>query len=485
MVNQIVDYILSIPRLYPEIHDENDNVMTYFNYGNTTTTYYSSLTMFKQSLIKSGSGRHETFITKSILKGHFFDVNNNNKHIFYDCNFTTNTFCMWIGLNQVDIKSWLRPRNKLFNGKWLKPSKIIDNDDNNGRESYVMRSRLYRLVIFNQSTYYVYQHDNSKEYCVEYYHYENRCDCKHRHEHQLRQVDEQDDDGKEQDIDHGNVCLVYCQHEQHCNCYKGNKVIFVYFKQMFQYQKLSRQMVRLYYHTVYNGWTDVDHFDSHVFHNGTKILHKSITIDNQLGEGEFSECSIDRDKEYGINRVWTNLSCTSFWRWLQYLYVPMNAYHNNIYYIGFRYLGQEHGISYDYIPVGQKSLHTHGNVNYRVKYDRNHNITSVIQNDESRQYHWCFDYRNDIVDMTTLFYCNNEVLSAYITMYLGVYFLCRDNYMICHDYNTNRFLSYFDKIPPEIGELILSKLTGHKNIKINKTFTLIGINLLYPQVSPC
>ena len=35
------------------------------------------------------------------------------------------------------------------------------------------------------------------------------------------------------------------------------------------------------------------------------------------------------------------------------------------------------------------------------------------------------------------------------------------NYMVCNDNNTNRFLSYFDKLPLEIGELILSNLTGH------------------------
>jgi len=80
-----------------------------------------------------------------------------------------------------------------------------------------------------------------------------------------------------------------------------------------------------------------------------------------------------------------------------------------------------------------------------------------------------------------LYYHGKGIMEPEVTMFLGLYVLCRDGYVICHDDNINRFMTYFDKLPPEIGELILSKLSGHDEIKINKFFTSAGIDIiLYP-----
>jgi len=449
-MQEVVNYILTIPRLYPDGQD--CGTITYFNYGNTTT-YYTSIIAFKQSLTGAREGRHETFITKSIIKGYLFD---DDKQIFYDCNFTTNTFCMWINLCQSDIKSWLKPRNKLYNSKWLHSGENIV-------------ARLYRLVLFTQSKYYVYQQNSSVRYGLDYHDYENECSCQHQHDSERGCAD-------------SGICLHDCQHDNSCNCHEGKKVIFTYYTDMIQYQKITSSSVRLYYYKVYDNWTGTNHYDSHLFNNNDKILHKIITVDNQLGEREFYECSVNDDKDHGISRVWANLDNKTFRKWTQWLCVPMNEYRRNLQYIGSYHKGREHGISYNYLPTNGKSLHYHGNLCYEVNYDRSDNIRHVTQKDERKSYWWYTNYNEGVVESRTLVYQGNKVTNGYITMYLGLYFLCRDNYVICHDNTTNRFLSYFDKLPPEIGELILSKLTGHNQIKINKTFTHIGINLLYPPV---
>ena len=77
-----------------------------------------------------------------------------------------------------------------------------------------------------------------------------------------------------------------------------------------------------------------------------------------------------------------------------------------------------------------------------------------------------------------LYHGNDRIEHSWVTMFLGLYVLTRDNYIICNDSKVNRFLSYFDKLPPEIGELILSKIVVTHQCKINKFFTAAGIDII-------
>jgi len=89
------------------------------------------------------------------------------------------------------------------------------------------------------------------------------------------------------------------------------------------------------------------------------------------------------------------------------------------------------------------------------------------------------DYGEDMI--TRLYYFDRQITKSKPLMYLGLYFLCRDGYMICHDDKTNSFLSYFDKLPPEIMESILQIMCSCDKVCINKFFTSAGIDIiLYP-----
>jgi len=446
-MTEIVDYILSIPEYLLDSGNnksngsnkdnksngsnkgnEDSNNAIYFDYANTTR--YKSIGAFKQVINNVTDGRHEMFITRNIIKGVLINTNDDGNKIFYDCDLNNNTFCMWTRLSSRDIKSWIKPRNKLFNNYWLK------------------FHRLHRLVIFTQNKYYVYQREAADCHgATDYQYYDNKCNNVH---------------GQGQ----------------------SNIIIFCYYNTMLRYQRLTNNMTRLYVLREFDTWNMTKYYTSLLFKDNSVILNKTVLGNNSVFGSDVFEAYIDNDKFHGITRSWMQVNTRMLNSLLRYTYIPKNAYIDNLVSICYNCQDDRHGISYSYEPCNNKSLHYKGNTIYSVNYQIGDEIRTTNCYDNQRCYRWFTEFKNGAVKTRTLYYNKSAIKQddAIVTMYLGLYLLCRGNYVICHDDKVNRFLSYFDVLPPEIGELILSKLTTSKKIKINKTFCLIGANLLYPQM---
>jgi len=134
-----------------------DNILSvpiYDYYGSNVTTH-TSITSFKQVLNSNitTTGHHEVFLSEAnlrlsrgIIKG--FIINNNGNKILYDYNLYHNIFCTWQCNGDLNVKSWLRPRNKLYNSKWL--------------------NKLTSIVVVKQNKYYMF-HNNQHYYQLSNY----------------------------------------------------------------------------------------------------------------------------------------------------------------------------------------------------------------------------------------------------------------------------------------------------------------------------
>ena len=426
-MQQTVDYILTLPKFHTK-----DGNNTYFSYSSTTR--YESVAKFKELLNNNATGRHEVFLTKNIVKGYIFDNNDNNTKIFYECNLHINMFCMWTNLNDQDVKSWLKTSNKLLNRAWIHNS---SNNSNNGSKSHThSHIQLLRLVIFRQNKYYIHQRDDSKRYDCDYY------------------------DG-------------------------ANKIIFVYYDKLTDYQQVGN-IKRLSILKTLKFSIDFKHRNIVLYRDNDKILEKEVTSSGNYRHDPndfcYYESNIQDDKLHGISRSWKHLNDKQLRIWEKYLYVPMNAFHDNLTNVESYVLGEEHGMSFIYDKsrhTSQMLYHRYDELCYRVEYNSYQGINSICHGNDKQQYYWNVEYKYG-TENRTLYYHDTVIrYTPEITMYLGLYLLCRDGYVICHDNKVNRFLTFFDRLSPELAELILSKLTGHNQIHINKSFTLAGIDLLY------
>ena len=195
--------------------------------------------------------------------------------------------------------------------------------------------------------------------------------------------------------------------------------------------------------------------------------------------------SIQNNRLHGMFRKWriSDHNQTKLFLILQqHIYTPQNYFSDDdLNEISIIINGQIHGLSYRYDydderyghACDQKYFH-YGKIHgYFAYYNEIGEVISASQYRNGHQHGWIVNSGG-----RQLFHDGYQIMGCDSTLYLGLYLLCRDGYIICHDDKVNRFLTFFDRLPPELAELLLSKLTDnrHIHVHINKFFTLIGIN---------
>jgi len=429
-MNQTVSYILTLPIFRTKVSGDDDEQDGYFNYCGKKR--YISVLEFKQALNTIVEGRHEVYFTKTVIKGCLVDTSRNkNMKMFYDCDFNTGIFCMWMDLNDKDIKSWLRHGNKLRNSKWL--NNPYSNSNSNLTITQVSRPyvQLVHLVLFQHNKYYIYQQDDVAQYNFDYY-------------------------------------------DDHI------KVVIATYNKITRYQQHGN-VIRLCMSTINKLLLGNGHIDIVTFINNNKVSTKTITKQSRINDNfNCHEYCIHDDRMHGMSRLWRNLNSKQVCALTKYNFIPMNLFHNNLAEIGCYHDGYKHGLFFEYNPYDTNVLHySYNSVLCSVKRTIDKNITYTTQCNNNYDYYWS-TFSNYNLVLNSLFHHNSVINNAHITMYLGLYLLCRDGYIICHDDKVNRFLTFFDRLPPELAELLLYILTGHNQIRINRSFTLAGIDLLYP-----
>ena len=179
-------------------------------------------------------------------------------------------------------------------------------------------------------------------------------------------------------------------------------------------------------------------------------------------------------KQHGLKRVWNNIKQHEADWALKQKEIPLLYQQNKV---------TEEINNYQGLLHGKQVIYDNGRVVESTNYD--HDVKHGWQIYTGR---------------SNKFYCKGQYIShadVKTCMYIGLYDLCRSGYIICNDNNVNRFLNYFDVLPVEIMELVLSCVSDNYKkydnnhdddhdticrVRINKFFNLAGANLLLSDV---
>ena len=517
ITDKIVNYIFELI----DIQNVNTTI-TNVNTDVVSVVKYQTLSEFKRSIYngnvireqgqredKGRRTRHEIQLTPYLTKGYITVIVDDTKlWLFYYCNVTTGLFRMW-NLKSYNIGTWLNSNNKqLYTNRWLKD--------------------VICLVLFHDDKYYLFQYTPDRYFSKTVGIFPGVGDervvsqqhkCGVYHIHYTKLIGYQLPTNKDK---FAKVHILVASYYLHI-C---KKIFFfrygVYYlmKTMFddmEYRTITFSECSIHndkQHGLFRQWTSFSDQDKINWLNST---HTPI---NGFSDKLSKIVTYVNGGEHGLS--------------LEY-------YHHKPYLVqrvaNYRY-GNRHGSITEYNKNGTVDCYTmwsnderHGwdidypqcescndddddcdNDNYNdnsdidvgndddentdinndvddVNGDYDNNVNGDYDNDNDDGYDSddsdvsnASDSRDDNDGVTKrLYYFDKQVTKSRPLMYLGLYLLCRDGYMVCHDDKINRFLRYFDKLPPEIMESILKIMCCCNNVRINKFFTSAGIDIvLYP-----
>ena len=441
--------------------------------------------------------RHEVQLDKpEVTKGYitvYINGYGETIQLFYHCNLKIGLFRMW-KLHQTKITTWLTATEKqIYSDTWLDNIVCLwlFNVDKNVNNYVENQSKQYYMFQWSA--------DKHQTSAIGVFRERNR-----------HQVEEHDTDG----IYH--IYFAKMTYFRLPMTTMSNKVVGICIRECTYYLDCC--------HKVF------------LFENGKLFLTKHIDTNVESDIIVYTECNIQNDKYHGQRRQWVNFDEREKSSWLNYQkhrgtpvdefktkLIGLTTFHDgkhhgvhiqyhyhvnqvvsNIthYHHGVKHglaseynkygnivntcdwhHDQKHGwdVGYKYNNVGGEGSE-HDNIDEHINDDESsdHNDDNVVDDDnnvvDDDEYIYNENY-GDVIVRRHLYYFGECVLNYRPLIYLGLYVLQHDGYVVCHDKRVNSFLSCFDMTPPEIMEHILMILCGCTRVRINKFFTSAGIDL--------